>query len=232
MQPPTLTIEAELWPLVLDALAGGQLDGDARTRLVAADILAADGRAFAPDAARTLAGLADARAVVSVRTVRARTAADLDLFLAPGQSTAVERVADRLSLSSVATAVAPVRLAEQLGIGPRGIPSVALPVAVSSDLLPALLEGDHGRVLACVDELVGTFAARDGAVADAIEAGDWRLSLIHMARGEQTEGIVLFDTRAGLFVVGVDVDEVTLTPTTTAELWRRISGSLALAVDA
>ena len=52
------------------------------------------------------------------------------------------------------------------------------------------------------------------------------------ARGEQTEGIVLFDTRAGLFVVGVDMDEVTLTPTTTAELWRRISGSLALAVDA
>jgi hypothetical protein len=222
-------IRSELWPALIDALQSTEIEVAQRLALVSAGLLDADGRNLTPVVAKGLGGLVDCRSTISVRTADSATVSDSDVFVGRIDSTVLVTAGAQLTVRPVPSAVVPVLIARLLKIGPRPVAPLAEPVVVRAGLMRALTAGDYRNVLAVTAAVVESFALVSPGVADAVEAGRWRFSLLQVTSEDLlVEAMVLLDTSAGLFVASCDEEEFSLFPIATGDLWIRLSEVVTL----
>jgi len=234
-EPMSLSVEGFA---VIAALAAGRHDAARPADAVPAWWLDDAGEALSEPARRLLAGYLTAVAFTSIRTIRPTVVADLDLCLGRREATALEQVGDEILVSTLQTSVAPVRAAEQLGLGPRGVPGVDTLSVEGRHLLIALAVGDAELATGAVLRLAGSLTSDDAALRDALRAGEWRLSQIQV-RANGPGGpdvpvvatVALLDTPAGLFGVNHtgDIEAIQLMPLAAADVWERLSAMTTLA---
>lgn len=225
-----LRIESDHWPAVLAVARNEVVDQAELAYLVRFGILS-ESLEITDSAATVLQGVGSARASLSLRVVGRSGSTDIDLFLAPGSTTAVEQDGPVLLLRWIEASLVPVRVAEYLSLGPRGFPRVSGDLATKSLLVPSIISGNHLGAVAAVNELVDFFHRTCPGAATAITEGRWRVSLVQASSDDQpVAAVLLLDTAAGIFALGRGEaeDDLAMVPITTADLWRTLSGLLSL----
>ncbi|MDR0945079.1 MAG: hypothetical protein LBM66_02810 [Bifidobacteriaceae bacterium] len=198
---------AGAWGALAQLALGRDPGPEARGSLADGDVLALDGRHLREAAAVVLDGFRDARAVLTVLTAdQAHGMADCKLYVGEKACTVVETYEGRATATLIETAVVPVRLAQQVSLGPRPAHAPGSePFTVHSELLATLFRSDVEGVADAVARIGRDLSHSWAAGSAAIDRGAWRVAGVAAWTPDELEhphsALAWLDLSAGLLGV-------------------------------
>jgi len=202
--PGSVLVPARVWADIVAGQEGWAKIDEAARRLRDCGLAGADGR-LAPVVPAVTAAVADilpsARRLIRLRLYRPDGNRRVDLYTGGIQAVMADFIGDRVSFSLVSPEFVPSWVASVLCLGPRGVPAWES-VEVYSPLAQALVDEDAGLVSVSVRRLAGArVVAAMAQVAQAIQAGQWRLGTIAAGKpplADDSQMLAFLDTTAGL----------------------------------
>ena len=218
-------VPAPVWAELVAGPAGLASADEAARRLRACGLTGADG-GLAPSAAAVAQALPGAGRLIRLRLYRPDGSRRVDLYTGAARAVMAEFVGDLVSVSPLAPEFVPSWVGAVLCLGPRGVPAWQS-VELRSPLMQALVDEDAALVSESVRRLAGEpqVAAAMAEVAQAIQAGQWRLGTLRASAPTADDGPILafLDTTAGLLNLECPQDNTArLHAARTYEIWNAL----------